>query len=353
MILCCVSLIRCLTGWNAFPELSVSKQNFSAHRHRFQSANDITESFVIAFDQKKATDFIERNHHADLDPVLWVLGVDGFHQKHLDVWAQLLPGGEKPLNASAFTAEHKGEYASPHAVGCYLAHWNLLRSLAHRPIQLRPAAYLIFEDDAGCAPNLVPHVLETMRQLPQDWDILFIGGKPFSSFKNPVDVSAVLSRATCDDGASRKSSPRTLRRDICRGDFGLADGPLAPDGSRLLSEYPQQACWQTKSHTNADACVVNPQRLDHLLGLLQPVRYAPIDIVLADHILENKIKSYMTTRMWCVQQPKGQTSAVLESPTTWEGYFAFQYEPIVKVHPGLQGQQHVWQLDLRLENCTY
>jgi len=329
----------------------------AAYHHRYSSNSpksaNITESFVISLDPGKADRFIERNRHADLDPVLWVPGVDGFHQRNLDVWAQLLPAGKHPpLNASAFTAKDKGLYASPHAVGCYLAHWNLLRTLGHRPVQLRPEAYLVFEDDTSCAPNLASHVLKTIRQLPEDWDMLYVGGKPIAYFRNAVDVSAVLSKATNPSDGTARSSTSTLRRDICRGDFGMAHGPLAPDGSRVLLE-DQQPYWQTKYMANTDAYVLNPNRIHHLLEHLNPHKHTPIDMFLGDLIARNEIQAFMTTRLWCIQPREGKTSAVLDAPLPWQGYFGFLFQPVVDVHPALNGKSYAWQTDLRLENCTY
>ena len=307
-------------------------------------SRNITESFVISFDPENVRRFVERNRGAGVDPVLWAPAVDGFHQRNLDVWAQL-SGLYPPLNASAFSAKDKGAYASPHAVGCYLAHWNVLRSLAHRPAQLRPEAYFVFEDDTSCAPNLVKHVLDTIRQLPENWDMLFVGGKPFSYFKSTVDMSNVSKYYI------NGSSPSTLRRDVCRGDFGRAEGPLAPDGSRVLSE-DDQPYWQTKYTTNTDAYVINPRRVRLLLeNHLHPHRHAPVDIVLADLMAQNQIQAFMTTRMWCRQQSK-QSEKLMEVPGSWNGYFGFMYEPLVQVHPALLGKTYVWQNVMRLENCT-
>jgi hypothetical protein len=62
---------------------------------------------------------------------LWVPAVDGFSQKVLTSWAQL-SGNWPPINASLFSPKEKGKYQSPHAVGCYMAHWHLIRHLGHR-----------------------------------------------------------------------------------------------------------------------------------------------------------------------------------------------------------------------------
>lgn len=129
-----------------------------------ESRRLITESFVISFDSERADKFVKRNHHSDIDPVLWVPAVDGFSQKVLTSWAHLT-GKFPPINASLFGPNDKGKYQSPDAVGCYMAHWHLMRQLGHRDQELRPDLYFVFEDDASCIPNLTNRTLEVARLL--------------------------------------------------------------------------------------------------------------------------------------------------------------------------------------------
>mmetsp|Transcript_21481 Transcript_21481/g.43635 ORF Transcript_21481/g.43635 Transcript_21481/m.43635 type:complete len:172 (-) Transcript_21481:393-908(-) len=151
---------------------------------------------------------------------------NGFKPKVLDQWSQITK--LKRLNATDFmgpdAAQKKNAYASPHAVGCYLSHWRLLeqawkswgrnkrmihsnsdndgiiekkgettttqqqqqqqqqqppkRQTKHK----RPDMLFVFEEDAHCVSNLIDRTWSVVRQLPKDWDILFVGGKPMSYY---------------------------------------------------------------------------------------------------------------------------------------------------------------------------
>jgi hypothetical protein len=98
------------------------------------------ESFAISFDPAKVEKLQERNQHANLGTVLWVPGTDGMHQRTLDLWAQLMNRPHSPMSVEQASKLPKEHYQSPHAVGCYLAHWNLLRTLAHRPAEVLPSS---------------------------------------------------------------------------------------------------------------------------------------------------------------------------------------------------------------------
>ena len=279
----------------------------------------IIEPFVLSFDMDHVEQFKQRNNHSGLRKVLWVPGVDGFHQKTLDMWAKL--SGKFPIiNASLFdyaSREDHDKYRSPHAVGCYLAHWHLLRTLNHREPELQPNLYFIFEDDASCIPDLVRHTLDAVSQLPPDWDMFFIGGKPYTSFPK---------------GENFNSS--TLRHYICRGIHGKGDGPLASDGSRQLST--DQPYWQIEYITDTHAYVVNPQRVSQILRILKPQEDVPIDIRLAEAMQSGELNVYMPTQFWCsADVPR------MNHPETWWGYF------------DIPGAGNIFQDKLQLDNCSY
>lgn len=301
---------------------------------------NITESYVISFDNERARKFMKRNRRSGINPALWMPGVDGFSQKILDLWAQMT-GVWPPINASLFdphNPQDKDGYGTPHAVGCYMAHWHLLRQLGHHDRELRPDLYFVFEDDASCIPNLEKRTLEVASMLPDDWDMLYIGGKPFTQFRGPVHKF-------------QDSNKDTLRRDICRGAFGLGDNPLAPDGTRNLTE--DQPYWQNKYMTNTHSYVINPQRIENILQVLKPRENVPIDILLADH-MSRDLNVYMTTRVFCDSTPDVQ----LNEPIAWPGYFSFYPEGVKKIgraHPALKRSDgpYVWQTNMLLEHCSY
>jgi GR25 family glycosyltransferase involved in LPS biosynthesis len=319
--------IRWRHSFNFMPKLLNTGMNDTWPRQR----RLITESFVISFDNERASKFVERNHHSDIDPVLWVPAVDGFSQKVLTSWAQL-SGNWPPINASLFGPKDKGKYQSPHAVGCYMAHWHLIRHLGHRDQELRPDLYFVFEDDASCIPNLKNRTLEVMGLLPYDWDMLYIGGKPITYFKGPV-------RRFND------STKDSLRRDICRGAFGLGSTPLAPDGTRNLTE--DQPYWKNRYMTNTHSYVINPRRIENVLRVLEPKRNVPIDILLAEH-MSRDLNVYMTTRVFC----HSDFNKKLNETYAWRGYYGFSFRNLSDVHPALESH-YLWQTQLALGNCSY
>jgi hypothetical protein len=295
----------------------------------------IVESFVLSLDADNVEQFKQRNNHSGLGDVLWAPGVDGYQQQTLDLWARLT--GNVAMNATSYTRgnmDQKGAYQSPHAVGVYLAHLHLLRYLGHRPRELQPSLYFIFEDDAACAPNLVDETLKVIQKLPPDWDLFFIGGKPFTYFTEKFTVF-------------EDSSNETVARDVCRGAFGKGDGPLSPNGSRSISE--QDDYWQIKYLTNTHAYVINPNRVHHVVELLKPTLDVPIDIRLADSMKEGQLSVYMPTQNWCrtnINIPDKN-----EKPVPWYGFFAWLGE--AANHPYLPKRApYLWQM-MAQENCPY
>jgi GR25 family glycosyltransferase involved in LPS biosynthesis len=279
----------------------------------------ITESYVISFNVDHVNEFIQRINGSQ--SVLWVPGVDGFHQRVLDTWAKL--SGQFPvINASHFDpnrGEDRGKYRSPHAVGCYLAHWHLLKSLHHREPEMQPDLYFVFEDDASCVPDVVNRTLEVMSILPPDWDMFFIAGKPFTYF--PL-------------GNSSTFNGTTLRRDICQGIHGKGDSPLAPDGTRQLSL--DDPYWQIKYITNTHAYVVNPQRVGQVLNILKPQANEPVDIRLADAMYRGDLNVYMPTQQWCFGDAR-----LNSIPKPWWGFYH------------IPGVGYEYQSQMLLDNCTY
>ena len=300
----------------------------------------ISESFVISFDSEKVDQFIERNHRANAsDEFLWVPAVDGFHQPTLNMWAKLTK--QYPaINATLFDRkkqQDKDAFHSPHAVGCYLAHWHLIRTLSYRPRELRPDVFFVFEDDASCVPDLVTQALEAVKQLPSDWDILYLGGKPFSDFN--LTGQPFLN-----------SSKTSLIKDLCRGVFGKGSSPLAPDGSRELSQ--DQPYWRTTHMLNTHAYVVNPQRVNRLLSILEPRQHIPIDILLAEAMGHN-LNAFMTTQALCAGDIAPQK---LDAPLPWEGFFRFPKQNFKRLqwHPALRKKRkpYLWHR-MQLDNCSY
>lgn len=171
-----------------------------------------------------------------------------------------------------------------------------------------------------------------MGLLPYDWDMLYIGGKPITYFKGPV-------RRFND------STKDSLRRDICRGAFGLGSTPLAPDGTRNLTE--DQPYWKNRYMTNTHSYVINPRRIENVLRVLEPKRNVPIDILLAEH-MSRDLNVYMTTRVFC----HSDFNKKLNETYAWRGYYGFSFRNLSNVHPALESH-YLWQTQLALGNCSY
>ena len=158
--------------------INCNVQENDLRTHRSQP-NQHTEQYVLSLDMARASEFSRRNSLADLESSHWVQSVDGFQQTTLDLWARLTES-DTVMNASHYSGKRTKAPPSPHGVGCFLSHWNLLRSLSYRAEHLQPDYYYIFEDDSNCIPNLLNETDKIVRALPDDWDLLMIGGKPYT-----------------------------------------------------------------------------------------------------------------------------------------------------------------------------
>jgi hypothetical protein len=186
--------------------------------------------------------------------------------------------------------------------------------------------------------------------------MLFVGGKPFSYFDdsngnedstNNHTLPTMHGKQLINDYKQHEASNnwtatemtnQLIRHAICQGDFGKASGPLAPDGSRSLSQdNNQQAYWRSDYLTNTHSYVVNPQRVGHVASLLHPTMDVPVDIRLGDLMKAGQLNAYMTTRMWC-----DQTTQPLLEPQTWSGFFVFEWN-------------YIWQTQMHLDNedCAF
>lgn len=289
----------------------------------------VVESYVIALSQNEYEKFLSNNDASDLNNIVWIYGEDGYDQNTLDLWSQIskLP----PIYASNYdksNLEHKNNYKSPHAVGCYLAHWKIIQMLQQRPPALRPELYMIFEDDSSCIPNLASHVLEVARQLPDDWDMLYLAGKPITYFP--------------DKKKSYKPSLQEseVRNKTCQGLYGKGSSPLAPDGSRNLAF--SQPYWQTTYMANTHAYVLNPRRLEKVYNFLKPKKYIPIDMLLADGMNYGDLRVFMTTMQLCHANHPGQK---LEKPLPWQGFWFFERL--------MGGYEARWLTNNVEEHCNY
>ena len=299
----------------------------------------------------------------------WFPAYNGMNQTVLDEFSKIT--GLGVLNATYFQTVseqvRKSIYASPHAVGCYLSHWRLLEKVRKswgKPKQAppqsqsqnqspptassakrkrRPDMLFVFEDDAHCVTNLIDRTWKVVQRLPKDWDILYIGGKPFSYHTQGKTIGE-LSSETATVELPRPTDQELLDK-MCQGGFGTSySGPFAPGtsakdsvavtmGANLPKDPPY---WQIKWIFNTNAYVINPKRIQRVLRVLSAPQYdyKPIDVLLSNDIFgeffnpsayENNtdtrpLQAFLTPNMYCDQEAK-RTIYNRDQPPPWEGFF--------------------------------
>jgi len=388
-------------------ESSVQRQ----HLENFSNVRTpVSEVYVISLHESKFNVFTQRNFDLESDDdevndvgdrhknfaassFEWFEGYNGMDQSVLDEFSKVT--GLWTVNASMFNMGNiKDAYASPHAVGCYLSHWRRLekvrkkwkdrkvRSNEHlrtgtqqqKPPH-RPDMLFVFEDDANCVSNLIERTWNTVRQLPKDWDILYIGGKPVSYYTGDKTL-AELSTAKADPSLNiTRPSDDQLLNDMCSGKYGTSpSGPFAPGTTVANSVVEATAAtwetdppyWHTKYILNTNAYVINPKRIKRVLRLLSSPQndYKPIDVRLAadywrdfmdPYSYQNSVnstnaplKSYLTSHMFCDQEVK-RTVFNRDQPVNWEGYHWLPYK-ISTGWPDVMG--FVWSTQAHRTTCA-
>ncbi len=297
-------------------EPSTSSMNKSFSSVAKTSLDKMVQAFVISSRQSHFETFLHRNQASLSNNIslTWFPASNGRDQTVLDEFAHLT--SFPPLNASLHY--DRDNTISPHHTGCFMSHWNVLRlaNAGWKALQSTPSALLIFEYDAICAASVLDTVTQTLPSLPADWDMMFVGGKPFSYY-----YPDLLSPDKKDRRSIRNFTDEEFERISCEGGFGgTATGPFSPNGDRNLSL--NQSYWQIKYITNTHAYIVNPKRIDHVLEVLEhpPQGQVPIDIMFAEAARRDALKIYMTTMEQCVQKPKENDSKD-GLPRIWKGYY--------------------------------
>ena len=244
----------------------------------------------------------------------WFQSVNGSDPSVINHWLDI-SGQSSKYNPREYMTKFPGKvgYESLHAVGCYLSHYNLWKKLEQ---EKRTEPLFIFEDDATCAHHMIEDTLKIIPHLPHDWDLFYIGGKAFTYFDH-------IARTKGNKPRKIKLENTTFEALACEGKFGIGNSPLAPDGSRNISEA--DLYWQTTYLANTEAYVVNPKRLRNILNIVDPLkatqeRPRPIDIVLADAMKMKSLNVYLTPREYCVQFTFNRLQ-LLEVPRRRIGYF--------------------------------
>lgn len=292
----------------AFPNISCHVENTTG-TSALSLEQKAIQAFVISSHRSQFQKFLYKNRASVPGnmSITWFPALNGRDQTVLDEFANLT--GLRPILA---TSKDEG-YASPHHVGCFMSHWNILRiaKAGWQAVGSFPKALLVFEDDAVCAKSVMAEITKTLPLLPPDWDILYVGGKPFSYYYTDNQYLRNRSKLTA-------FSQEEFKDLLCQGRFGRTDtGPFEPDGGRNLSlNLPY---WRIKYITNTQSYLVNPQRIDRILHLLEhPSGQQPIDIMLADGARRGNLNLFMTTMEYCFQM---RTVDRVVQPRIWEGYY--------------------------------
>lgn len=281
------------------------------------------QMFVISMALDRVDTFRQRNSHSlSLQErkryITWYPAINGYDQTTLNNFAKL--SGFRPLNATKFEPGERRRrgYATPHHVGCFMSHWSLLR-LAKSiwdSLKARPLALWIMEDDAVCATQTNDEAEQIISALPVDWDILFLGGKPFSYHHTDPLITRLATKKDIRHDFSRGE----FREWACRGGFGRSTtGPFAPDGTRNLTL--NQDYWKIKYITNTHSYILNPKRLEKVLHVLEnPTReyQVPVDIALAEAGQRGELNMFMSPLEYCIQHKKDQ---IHQHPSTWKGLY--------------------------------
>lgn len=102
-------------------------------------------------------------------PLIRAKAVDG---KRVDLEKVVAPDALAKLRMAQKTGTRKAHPdLTPGAVGCYLSHLELWKTIA-----ASGAAWaIVFEDDASIEPNLGFEITQAMNDLPPDWDLCLFG----------------------------------------------------------------------------------------------------------------------------------------------------------------------------------
>ncbi len=279
-------------------------------------------SFVIGRNSAHYRNFLDANNFSGGD-FSWVPHTVGHDQRVLDEWREI--AGGDPLNIEDYDPTVKYQFG-PHAAGCYLSHFKLLKLLQRSDPTL--GAYVVFEEDARCVRGWRAQVDKALALLPQDWDIYFIGGRPISYFtKFEKEAKYGIS----------------LRRDICMGVFGEANGSLAPDGGRNISKADPY--WRAMYHVHTHAYVVNPRNIGNILAVLERKEgHEPIDQRLSNAMASGRLNAFMSTENICEQEDLMDSYVPSwdgVTPQPWLGHFGFPDAAVKQAAPRYWREIHV------------
>ena len=169
---------------------------FIQNTEGFQTIEFISDGWYINLD--RSTDRLKKIQAElyKLSPLVitrWP-GVDGGQLTDEDYNKLDIPYWSRP----AFAAEAK-QKTRKGEIGCYLSHYNLLKHLT--TLRTDPTmGHLILEDDISISDDCVKSWNTSVKSIPSDWDMIFLGLLDFGNNKI-LNVSNGIGRPTSITGA--------------------------------------------------------------------------------------------------------------------------------------------------------
>ena len=85
--------------------------------------------------------------------------------------------------------------------GCYDSHLRLVNNLKSQNFKY----YLIFEDDVEVCDNFIENLQNTLNKLPNDWELLFLGGWNVGEKINYINGIDIANKVYCTHAFMFKS----------------------------------------------------------------------------------------------------------------------------------------------------
>ncbi|OEU08085.1 hypothetical protein FRACYDRAFT_250306 [Fragilariopsis cylindrus CCMP1102] len=207
-------------------------------------------------------------------------------------------------------------YLSPHVIGCYESHRQLLTFISKTWNWNNED-----DDDSVCVDDTKQYILnELIPTLPTTWDIIYIGGKPFSYLdnnkKNNDDETENEDNSYVGSiFKTKEERDHFLRKkELCDYSSG-GDRRFGDRGGGVLCPIFRQYACEGKFGTNTHAYVINPKHIQKVIQILNDMvrisnpidNFRPIDITLADNMNSNSVNSiqaYLPSKgEYCKQVP--------------------------------------------------
>ena len=94
-----------------------------------------------------------------------------FEQEQMKTWPFKIPEISRAVDG--WTCKPKTWGSGSGSYGCCQSHLNVLR----KAMEDRIESILVLEDDAQLAPNFLEKSLDFLTRVPEDWEILMLGGQ--------------------------------------------------------------------------------------------------------------------------------------------------------------------------------